>query len=175
MLSSDNIAFFMSETNALAKKAVNDGELPIAALVVYNNKIISTSYAQEKAEKRRMVHADFLALEIADKLKPFPGKRSEMSLFVNLEPCLMCMGSALVFGIGSIYYSLESPLDGATKYVSSYIDQLNNSSGYGNPIIQGGFLRDETLKIFEDYYKNSENSGYRTWVQSLLTSINYFS
>lgn len=174
MLSSDEIVYFMKETNELAKKALHKDELPIAALVVHDKKIISSSFAQEKAEKRRMVHADFLALEMADKIKPFPGKRSEMSLFVNLEPCLMCLGSALVFGIGAIYYSLESPIDGASTYASEYQNQLSNSLGYGNPIIQGDLLRDETLKIFEEYYKNAENSGYRTWVQSLLTSVNYF-
>lgn len=110
----------MRKTNELAKKAIDKGELPIAALVVHEKTIISSSITMEKAEKRRMVHADFLALELADKLKSFLGKRSEMSSFVNLEPCLMCFGSAMMFGVGNIYYSLESPLDGATKYTTAY-------------------------------------------------------
>lgn len=50
---------FMRKTNDLAKLALKEGELPIAALVVYNNEIISSSYAREKTEKRRLVHADF--------------------------------------------------------------------------------------------------------------------
>lgn len=171
MLTQSDLIFFMKKTNELAKQAIEAGELPIAALVVYDKSIISSSYAMDKTEKRRLVHADFLALEQADNLNPFPGNRSEMSLFVNLEPCFMCLGSALVFGVENIHYSLESPIDGATKYASAYYEQLTNTLGYGRPSIQGGLLRDETLKLFEDYYTNSKNNGYRKWVQSLLQSL----
>lgn len=172
MLTQDDLILFMKKTNELAKKAINAGEMPIAALIVYDKKIISSSFAMDKSEKRRMVHADFLALEQADKIKPFPGKRSEMSLFVNLEPCFMCLGSALVFGVGNVYFSLESPIDGATKYASAYYDQLNNTLGYSRPSIHAGLQRDETIKLFEDYYNTSDDNNYKKWVHSLLNSIN---
>ncbi len=51
-----------------------------------------------------LVHADLLALEAADKINPFPGKRRDAVLYVTGEPCLMCLGAALTFFLGEIYY-----------------------------------------------------------------------
>ena len=42
------------------------------------------------------MHAEQLALEKANKLKPFPDNRRDVILFTNLEPCLMCVGTYLV-------------------------------------------------------------------------------
>ena len=58
----------------------------------------------------------------------------------------MCLGTAFVFGIGKIYYSLESPIDGASKYYKMFSDQLNNIPGYGSPTIYGGLERNKTLE-----------------------------
>ena len=167
----DNPAFFMKKTNELAKEALDAGEMPIAALVVYNNEIISSSYTVDIAEKRRLVHAELLALEKIDKVKPLPGKRSDMSLFVNLEPCFMCPGTAFVFGVGSIFYSLESPVDGSAHFATSYRDQLSGLPGYGNPSIHSGLERDEALKLFEVYSNQANNTGSQQWVQRFLLSL----
>ena len=71
------------------------GELLIGAVVVLNRQVIAAAHTREKTEGRLLVHADFLALEAADRLRPFPGRRRDAALFVNLEPCLMCFGAAM--------------------------------------------------------------------------------
>jgi tRNA(adenine34) deaminase len=63
------------------------GELPIGAVVVLNNEVIAAAHTTEKTEGRLLVHADLLALEAADRIKPFPGKRREAALYVTGEPC----------------------------------------------------------------------------------------
>lgn len=164
-------SLFMQKTNEIAKIALEAGELPIAAIVVYNNEIISSAYALDRSEKRRLVHAELLALDKIDKIKPFPGKRSEMALFVNLEPCLMCLGTALVFGVGALFYSLESPVDGSIHFASTYSNQLSQLPGYNVPNIYSGLERDKTLRLFNLYINKSKNNGYRKWAQKLLLSL----
>ena len=167
----EDSVYFMKKTNELAKQAIDKGELPIAAMVVFNDEIISSSYAKERTDGRRLVHADLLALELADKLKPLPGKRNEMSLFVNLEPCLMCLGAAMVFGIGNIYFSIESPIDGATRYLSVYTKQLGDTPGYNIPNIFHGLEGTQTLALFKEYSAQDSNNGYHQWVRRLIDSL----
>lgn len=77
---------FMRDVLALAKDALARGELPIAALVVLDDQIIASATTCEKAEQRFLVHAELLALEEADRISPFPGRRRDCQLYTNLEP-----------------------------------------------------------------------------------------
>src|SRR5262245_2334434 len=98
--------YFMRQALHQAEIGIENGEMPIGAVIVLNNQIIAASHTAEIAQKRLLVHAELLALEMADKLKPFPGKRRDVQLFTNLEPCLMCMGAAMSFFLGKIYFAL---------------------------------------------------------------------
>ena len=95
---------FMRKALEVAQQGLDQGELPIGAVVVLDNQVIAAAHTRERAENRLLVHADLLALETADRLQPFPGKRRDARLYVNLEPCLMCLGAAMSFFIGAIYY-----------------------------------------------------------------------
>ncbi|MEZ4523030.1 MAG: nucleoside deaminase [Thermomicrobiales bacterium] len=91
----------MDQALDLAESALNLGELPIAAIVVLNGEVLAQAHTAERSQKRLLVHAELLALEEADKLRPFPGNRSDVQLFTTLEPCLMCFGAAMPFlGLG---------------------------------------------------------------------------
>jgi tRNA(adenine34) deaminase len=108
---------FMREALAVAHQGLEKGELPIGAVVVVNDQIIASAHTMERSEKRFLVHADLLALGAADRLQLFPGKRRDARLYVNLEPCFMCMGAAMSFFLGEVYCGLESPGDGAVALV----------------------------------------------------------
>ncbi|MHA1557225.1 MAG: nucleoside deaminase [Candidatus Heimdallarchaeota archaeon] len=155
---------FMKEAISLAKKSLEKGELPIAAVVVLNNEIIASAHTAEKEEKRRLVHAELLALEIADKITPFPGKRNEVMLFSTLEPCIM---SAMSFGVGEVFYSLEAPQDGGTNLIVDYFKEKNNLIGYNLPIVEGGFLRNESIKLFKEYIIRYPSGSLSDWAKHL--------
>ena len=139
----------MKKTLDLAEKALEQEELPIAALVVFEGNIISQSIALDKKENRFLVHAELLALEAADKiLKPLPEIRRKTALFTNLEPCLMCMGAAMSFCIGEIYYSLESPEDGAIRLVRQMGNKTDVFSEYRIPNIKGGICGNTAFSFF---------------------------
>src|SRR5689334_2753191 len=111
---------FMREALRMASLGLERGELPIGAVVVLDGRVIAAAHTTEAAERRLLVHAELLALEAADRLQPFPGRRRDAQLFVTLEPCLMCLGAAMSFFLGAIHYALESPGDGAVALVREW-------------------------------------------------------
>jgi tRNA(adenine34) deaminase len=158
----------MQETLALAESALKQGELPIAALVVLDDRVIASATTREKREGRFLVHAELLALEAADKLRPFPGNRRDAKLFTNLEPCLMCLGAAMSFFLGEIYYALESPTDGAVALVQGWQRDKEHFAEYRLPAIKGGMLRQESIRLFQRYVDMQPPGPLRDWAKSLV-------
>ena len=158
----------MRQTLALAETAIERGELPIAALVVLDGQVIASAHTAERAEGRLLVHAELFALEQADRLKPFPGSRREAVLYTNLEPCLMCLGAAMSFQLGAIYYALESPSDGAAALVQGWRRDEEAFPGYQVPAITGGLLRAESIRVFQQWIEQNPPGGpVWEWVKSL--------
>jgi len=161
----------MRQTLALADQALQRGELPIAALVVLDGAVIAQAHTAEVAEGRLLVHAELLALEQADRLKPFPGRRRDVVLYTNLEPCLMCLGAAMSFMLGTIVYALESPSDGATGLVQSWQRDEESFAGYQVPEIRGGLLRQESIALFKKWTDVHPPEGpVWEWAKSLADS-----
>lgn len=112
MSDADQHAFFMALALEQARIGLDEGELPIGAVLVNDGQAITVAHTCEKAEQRRLVHAELLALDLADRLRPFPGRRSTTVLYTTLEPCMMCMGACINFGVSEVHYALASPTDG---------------------------------------------------------------
>jgi tRNA(adenine34) deaminase len=144
------------------------GEFPIAAVVVLDGQTIAQGTTHEKREGRYLLHAELEALDAADRLKPFPGRRWNARLFTNLEPCLMCLGAAMSFGVGEIVYALESEGDGAVALVQSWERAEEDIPGYRVPTISGGLLRRESMRLFEEYVRREPAGPMRDWAASVI-------
>ena len=157
---------YMRETLALAEGALARGELPIAALVVLDGQVIASATTCENAEQRFLIHAELLALEAADRIKPFPGRRRDCQLYTNLEPCMMCLGAAMSFFLGEIYYALESPSDGAVALAQGW-ERAESFPEYRVPAIRGGVLREESIRLFQRYVDRYPDEPAWAWAKSL--------
>jgi tRNA(adenine34) deaminase len=158
---------FMREVLALAASALDQGELPIAALVVLDNRVIAAEHTRERLERRKLVHAELLALEAADRLQPFPGSRAAAILYSNLEPCMMCVGAAMVFGVDEICFALESPTDGATHLLRN-LDDKGAPLPHRIPRVVQGMLREESIALFEQYVARHPTGRLSAWASSLI-------
>jgi tRNA(adenine34) deaminase len=158
---------FMRQALTLAGEALDLGEFPIAAIVVLDDRIISRGTASEEREKRFLGHAELVALEQADRLGLTFAQRSAAKLFTTLEPCLMCMGAAMSFFLGEIYYALESPGDGAVDLVSGWVRKEEDIPGYQLPRITGGLLREDSIRLFAEYVSRRPPSPRRDWAETL--------
>ncbi len=152
---------------ALAAEALEYGEFPIGAIVVLDGRIIGQGTATEQREKRFLGHAELVALETADKLQLSFDERHRARLFTNLEPCLMCMGAAMSFFLGEIVYGLESPGDGGIGLVRAWVRKEEDIPGYQIPKITGGLLREESIRLFEEYVSQRPPGPMRDWAETL--------
>ena len=163
----DETTEIMRMALAVAREGMERGELPIGAVVSLDGKVIASAYTQEVAQRRFLVHADLLALEEADRLDPFPGRRRDAVLYVTLEPCLMCLGAAMSFFIGRVVFGLESPSDGATALVQTWERKEEDFPGYRVPAIEGGILREESAALFAEYVDRNPSGRFTAWAESL--------
>jgi tRNA(adenine34) deaminase len=158
---------YMRHVLALASEALEQGEFPIAAIVVLDDEIIARATASEQREKRFLGHAELVALEKADKQQLSFAGRNRSRLFTNLEPCLMCMGAAMSFFLGEIVYGLESSGDGAVELVKVWTRKEEDFPGYQIPKIVGGVLAEESVRLFEAYITQREPGPMRDWAETL--------
>jgi tRNA(adenine34) deaminase len=147
-----NLEQKMMITIAEARKSLANLEFPVGAVIFDGDDIVSQAHASGESTLEFLPHAEIAALLKADKLHLLPAKRKGMQLFTTLEPCMMCLGAAMSFYIGEIYYALESPIDGATRFATQFWQ--NNQKeipSYGLPKIRGGLLRDQGKDILLEY------------------------
>jgi tRNA(adenine34) deaminase len=160
--------FWMGEALAIANEGLAEGELPIGAVVVLDDDIVARAHTEEHRQGRFLVHADLLALDEAD--RRLGNRRHEAKLYVNLEPCLGCLGAAMTVMVAAIVFGLESPGDGGIALVQRW-DRERDSNifpAYQVPEVRGGVLREETIELFRSYV-NIHPSGepMTVWARSL--------
>ena len=112
----------------LAQKAFVKNEVPVGAVCVdQSGKIVGRAYNQVEGKKTQLAHAE---LELLRKVTKKVGswRLSEMTMYVTLQPCLMCMGALILSRVKRIVYLAPSPLFGANldkyEWFGIYKDSL---------------------------------------------------
>ena len=153
----------MKKALMLAEKALSAGEFPVGCVLVYENRVIAKGSRRgtTKNSLNEIDHAEIIALRNLDNLDA-DIKRSRITLFCTLEPCLMCLGAILLSGIDKIVYAYEDVMGGGTKCDLSRLTPLYNNRRIS---IIPRILRSESLQLFKTYFSNPANSY---WKGSLL-------
>ena len=117
----------IKELDKLIKKALKRDESPVAALIVYNGKIISKGYNRRNKSNMTTDHAEIIAINTANK-KMHSWRLNKCTLYVTLEPCEMCKSVIAESRIENVYFFLtrnpEKKQYKGTKIVK--IDHNNN-------------------------------------------------
>jgi tRNA(adenine34) deaminase len=151
----------------VADEGLIAGEMPVGAVVVMGEEIIGRAHTREKAQGRRLVHADLLAMQQADQRLGWTPRTTPLALAVNLEPCLMCLGTAMSLGVTTIYYGLEAPSDGAAGIATVWQPTRPDMPFSQVPQLIGGIRRLECRTQFARYVATAPESGPRSWAQTL--------
>jgi tRNA(adenine34) deaminase len=97
-----------------------------------------------------------------------------MSLYVTLEPCLMCMGAAMSSYVGRIVYALEAPMDGASNVTEVWQPRLGHPPRgfevYAIPEVVGGFCREESLALMRTFVERNPDLD---WAKAMLPGFSY--
>lgn len=151
----------------LAAKALVAGELPIGAVLVMKNDVIAEAYCSDKQE-RMLAHAELLALIKADMKHRKVQERRQMTLYTNLEPCVMCLGASMSFCLGTIVFGADAPADGAAKRLSEVSFGDVTYPDYKMPVIVGGVLKDESRSLFRAFIEESRDGALINFAKGIL-------
>jgi tRNA(adenine34) deaminase len=157
----------MARALEVAADGLRAGEMPIGAVVAVGAEILSEAFTQERTQKRLLVHADLLALDAAD--RTLGARRREATLYVTLEPCLMCLGAAFTMRLGHVVYALESPTDGGCRAFNAWDAARARDAmpGYDMPSLTAGVMRRESAGLFREYAAKTAAGWAKRWAADL--------
>ena len=131
-----------------AKKAGEEGEVPIGAVIVLDGKVIAKGRNKREKTQNALYHAEIVAIDRAcKKLKSWRLDNAEM--YVTLEPCPMCAGAIANARIKRVVYSAK---DGSNN--SELIEKIFNSSRLNHKVIyEQGNYSEECSKILSEFFR----------------------
>lgn len=142
-------SLYMEEALKEAKKAYKLKEVPIGAVVVSQDEIIGRGYNRRERDNDPTAHAEMIAIKsAAETLNDW--RLEKCSLYVTVEPCLMCAGAVLKARIKRLVYGTESKKDGATGSLMNVLqdDRLNHQVD-----IVSGVKSKESSNLLKKFFK----------------------
>jgi len=138
--------YFMRQALLQAQNAFNADEVPIGAVVVINNKIIARGHNQVEKLQDPTAHAEIIALTSAFN---YLGSKylPDATLYVTIEPCLMCAGAMYWSKIGRIVY-------GAADEKNGYLHVTKeNTPFHPKTELTKGVLKEECAELIKTFFK----------------------
>lgn len=143
--------FWMRKALLLAKKAAEKGEVPVGALIVNSksNKQVSQGYNVRESLNSPIGHAEIIAIHRASK-KLQAWRLSGHTLYVTLEPCVMCSGAILQSRIDRVVFGALDPKGGGTTSLYQILSdtRLNHQTLYTSHV-----LEQDCSDLLKDFFK----------------------
>jgi tRNA(adenine34) deaminase len=132
-----------------AQKAVLQGEVPVGAVLVKDNEEIIRGHNQPIHHDDPTAHAEIVVLRKAAKqLENY--RLPNTSLYVTLEPCLMCAGAIMNARVAKVYFGAK---DSKTGCAGSVINAFDNLQLNHHCEITSGILEHDCAKVLQDFFK----------------------
>jgi len=138
--------YFMMQAIKEARKALEDDEIPIGAIVVIDERIIARGHNMTEKLNDPTAHAEMIALTSAFNLlgsKYLP----DATLYVTIEPCLMCSGALYWSKLGKLVYGADDEKNGYKKTTGA------NWPFHPRTELIRGVLKDDCAKLMRDFFK----------------------
>lgn len=135
---------FMKEALKQAKKAYEEDEIPIGAVIVCDNKIIARGYNQMEKLSDATAHAEMIAITSAQNSL---GSKylNDCELYVTLEPCMMCSGAIFLSKINKVVYALDDKERG-------HIHKSKESTNKKLVVIDN-ILKNDSKTLIDSFFK----------------------
>jgi tRNA(adenine34) deaminase len=139
----------MQHALSLAEQAKAQGEVPVGAVIVRDNVMIGEGYNRPIATHDPTAHAEIQAIRMAT-LHDNNYRLTNATLYVTLEPCVMCAGAIIQARISKVVFGARDPKAGAAGSVFNILQ--NNMLNHKAEIIEG-LLAADCSKILSDFFK----------------------
>ncbi len=138
---------YMRQALAEAQKAFDKDEVPIGAILVMNDRIIARAHNQVELLNDSTAHAEILALTTAYN---FLGSKylPDATLYITIEPCLMCSGALYWSKIGRIVFGAPDEKNGYRRCTAG------NNPFHPRTKIEGGVLGEDCAQLMRDFFKS---------------------
>ena len=144
---------YMELAIKVAEKALKRGDVPVGAIIVYNNKVVAKAYNKKQKKGIATRHAEIEAIEKAcKKLKTW--HLDDCELYITMEPCLMCAGAILQARIKKVIYGVNNEKFGCATSIQNLLD--SNRFNHNTTIVNG-ILKEKNEKILKDFFKQMRN------------------
>jgi tRNA(adenine34) deaminase len=140
---------YMRQAIEQARVAEENGDVPIGAIIVYQNKVIGRAYNQREQLKDPTAHAEIIALTQAAAFVE-SWRLNGCTMYVTLEPCPMCAGALVLARIDRLVYGRDDPKTGAVRSLYNIVtdSRLNHRLE-----VTSGVLADECAKQLQDFFR----------------------
>lgn len=136
--------FFMQAALSEARQAAEEGEIPIGAVVVCGGRIVGKGHNRVEALGDATAHAEMLAITAA--MNALGAKYlSECTIYVTVEPCIMCAGALAWSQIGEVVYGTSDEKRGYTTYSDKVLHPKTK--------VRKGLLEQECREVMEQFFK----------------------
>lgn len=133
-----------------AQKSQALGEVPIGAVIVKNDQVIAHAHNLRESLQLPTAHAEHIAIERASKVVG-SWRLEECTLYVTLEPCVMCAGAIVMSRIPRVVYGAVDPKGGCTGSLMNLLEQTQFNH---RAIVESGILENECSTLLRDFFKN---------------------
>jgi len=136
--------FFMRQALAEARRALAAGEIPIGAVVVLDGQIIGRGYNQTEQLRDVTAHAEMLAITAAAN---YLGNKylTHCTLYVTVEPCVMCAGASAWAQLGTVVFGTEEPKTGYRRHALGLLHPRTN--------VRAGVCADECTALMQAFFQ----------------------
>jgi tRNA(adenine34) deaminase len=132
-----------------ARRGAAQGEVPVGAVVVAEGRVVGAGFNQPLGAVDPTAHAEIVALRAAARAMG-NYRLTGATLYVSVEPCLMCVGAMVHARIGALVYGADEPKSGAI--VST--QRAHESPGLNHRFaVVGGVLADECRALIQDFFQ----------------------
>ena len=141
---------YMRQAIKLAKKASDQGDVPIGCVIVYEGKIIGRGYNRRNKDRSSLAHAELMAIKKASKVLN-DWRLEKCRMYVTLEPCQMCAGAIVQARIPEIVIGCMNPKAGSAGSIINLLDikEFNHQVD-----ITKGILEEECSEMLVTFFKN---------------------
>ncbi len=147
--------FWMKNALRLAKRAARMDEVPVGAVLIDSQgQIVGCGWNLRESLQSPLGHAEILALHRASRKKN-TWRLTNLTLYVTLEPCVMCMGALIQSRVGRIVYGAQDPKGGAA---GSLYDIANDKRLNHQIEVTAGVLKDECGKVLRQFFKTKRKA-----------------
>lgn len=147
---------FMREALREAEIALEHDEIPIGCVIVKDGEIIGRGHNAREELQRAVMHAEIMAIEDAN-LSKESWRLLDCTLFVTIEPCVMCSGAIGLARIPNVVYGAKNQKFGAA---GSLYDILTDERLNHRVEVEIGILEDECAAIMQDFFRNRRKNNF---------------